>query len=372
MIHYAPPDAPLDRALLDAPGGFAWWYVDLVDDQGSGLVLIWSFGLPFLPGYAGAAREGHAQAPRSRPSINLALYTRGRPDCYVLQEYAPDQVVWEPGTERCVFGDSVLETAERDGIREVRADLVLPLPGTDTPLEARLLAAGPACRAGGPLPGFGGADRAHAWTPLLTACTGSASLRVGNTWATRLEGRLYHDRNGSARPLHDLGIDHWIWGRVAAPDGERVVYLVWGHGEDTPAAAGFEVDADGGLRQVPELEVELEGPRRHLYGMRDWRALTLNSAGAPWLRLSTAHLLDNGPFYLRYLLDAELPDRTRCRGIGEAVRPDRVDLVNLRPFVRMRVHRLRGLNEPLLPLFTGPRRGRLGRLWTHVVHPEAS
>ena len=52
MLSLTSPDTPLDRTLLDVAGGFAWWYLDLVDERGDGLVLIWSFGLPFLPGYA--------------------------------------------------------------------------------------------------------------------------------------------------------------------------------------------------------------------------------------------------------------------------------------------------------------------------------
>jgi len=43
-----------DPAVLRSPGGFTWFYVDLVDGQGRGATVIWSWGLPFLPGYARA------------------------------------------------------------------------------------------------------------------------------------------------------------------------------------------------------------------------------------------------------------------------------------------------------------------------------
>jgi hypothetical protein len=72
-------------------------------------------------------------------------------------------------------------------------------------------------------------------------------------------------------------------------------------------------------------------------------------------------LLDNGPFYQRYLL------RGRCGpdegyGIGENLVPDRVDTDLLRPLVRMRVHRAVGPNSMWLPLFSGDSEGRWGRL----------
>ena len=76
----------MTAAALQRPGGFAWWYLDLVDDNGYGLVLIWAWGLPFLPGLARDARRGQPSLPRERPAISFALYEGGRCTCYLLQE----------------------------------------------------------------------------------------------------------------------------------------------------------------------------------------------------------------------------------------------------------------------------------------------
>ena len=40
MLQFDDPTRPLDPALLDARGGFAWWYVDALDDAGNGLVAV--------------------------------------------------------------------------------------------------------------------------------------------------------------------------------------------------------------------------------------------------------------------------------------------------------------------------------------------
>ena len=76
-------------------------------------------------------------------------------------------------------------------------------------------------------------------------------------------------------------------------------------------------------------------------------------------------VLDNGPFYQRYLL------RGRCGadegfGVGENLVPDRVDTDLLRPLVRMRVHRAGGPNSMWLPLFSGDSAGRWSRLLGHA------
>ena len=64
MLNFCSP--PEDDRLPEAPGGFCWWYVDLVDERGDGAVLIWGFALPFLePPTALPAAE--------RPFVNLEI-----------------------------------------------------------------------------------------------------------------------------------------------------------------------------------------------------------------------------------------------------------------------------------------------------------
>ena len=69
MIPVTPvPPGLADQALLDVPGGFLWCYLDLVDATGDGLVLVVSFGLPFLPGGSSARAllpVDEALAPRA-------------------------------------------------------------------------------------------------------------------------------------------------------------------------------------------------------------------------------------------------------------------------------------------------------------------
>src|SRR5687768_10564437 len=107
MLHIGDSATELDPQLLRAPGGFLWWYADLVDERGNGLVCIWSFGLPFLPGYASASRRGTPQLPEERPSFNIAVYERGKLVCYLLQEYEPSEVEW--ASTRWRFGRTSIQ-----------------------------------------------------------------------------------------------------------------------------------------------------------------------------------------------------------------------------------------------------------------------
>ncbi|MCA9492057.1 MAG: hypothetical protein KC621_19125, partial [Myxococcales bacterium] len=117
---------PTDPTRAEAKGGFTWWYADLVDARGDGLVVIVALGLPFLPGYASAAREGRAPAAVERPSVCVAHVQGGRLAFWALHETDPARVVWEP--TRALLGDNALRVGV-DGGASLRAALGGELPG---------------------------------------------------------------------------------------------------------------------------------------------------------------------------------------------------------------------------------------------------
>lgn len=361
VISISPPEQPLHRGLLEAPGGFAWWYADMVDDQGDGLVLIWSYGLPFLPGYASAARRGEAPAAGERPSLNLATYRRGELDFYLLQEYSPTQVNWSAEGDAWTFGDNRLISRIEDGRRVMRADLSTDIPGSDGKLSGSIEIEG------APRKPFGGETHIdglpeHDWTPLTVLADGRAVLEFpdGSSWTC--SGRAYHDRNGGNVPLHDVGIDHWIWGRAPFEDRELIYYLLWPAPGEPPTAVGLEIGPDGSTTFHEALDVRRAGGSRNMGGLKWWRQLELGLDGDPWLEVSHRWVVDSGPFYMRYLTRASAPDGSTATGVGELCEPARIDLGRHRPLVRMRVHKPRGRNSMWLPLFSGPREGRVTRL----------
>ena len=364
MIDLASANTPVSVELLDIPGGFAWWYVDLVDDQGDGIVLIWSFGLPFLPGIASDARKGRPSAPRSRPSLTLSVYEGGVATAYLLQEYDPVQATWEPaqgeeGVDRWRFGESSIRSQARSGRREVEVQLSCELPGGGR-LEGSITVSGASCM-GVQTRGSQGAEPVHAWAPLAMVATGSADLQI-NGRQVRLSGRAYHDRNSGQRPLHDLGIRRWSWGRLAFLERE----VIWYHLE--PEAPGqptrdmvLEVRPDGQLRAVEDHAVEVGPQRWSPFGLRWPRWIRFKDVEGEQVEVRFHHKVDDGPFYHRYLVEG-LRNGESARGVAELVVPDRVDLPWMRPLVRMRVHHAQRANSFWLPLFTGTREGRVGRL----------
>lgn len=365
MIELCSAASTPDPAVLRSPGGFTWFYVDLVDERGGGATVIWSWGLPFLPGYAQASRAGRPELPIDRPSVNIVVYGQGRERFYLLSELPADHCVWGEDGRSWKLGDCMFtwsDTAAVNGAAPTRTlhghlDLALPTGGRVT---GELWLSGPLRRDGehaaGPDP-----SRSHVWTPVVAASRGGLRL---NTPGGELvvEGRGYHDRNSAPQPLHDLGIQSWWWGRIALPGRDVVFYRL------TPSAPGaaprdlvVELGADGSFRTCEDAGFEVGRLRRSPWGLRWPTSAAFLDPDGRRVEVEVSALLDNGPFYQRYLL------RGRCGsdegyGIGENVVPDRVDSDLLRPLVRMRVHRAEGPNSMWLPLFSGDSDGRWARM----------
>ncbi len=345
----------LPHRLLNEPGGFAWWYVDWWDADQNGAVFIWSFGLPFLPGHVGSSRRGHPLLAGSRPSLNVVLYRAGRPSFYLLQEYPQADADWSGDTVR--LGSSRLRTRRVRDVRAVDLDIDCEIPGSKHRLTGTFRARGPAVRHRQEPERSDG----HLWTPLLAGCDGELSLKVGCEAVADGSGRVYHDRNGSPRSIETLGIERWLWGRVALPQGERIWYLLWGH-DGRLEAHVIDVDRDGMATRFPDVRVQLASMRRARYGLRYPSVVELWSGQKRVLVAQHTEVVDDGPFYLRMHTRAVTGDGAAGQGSGEMLVPDRIDVEWQRPLVGMAVHHTARPNSMWLPLFSGPRRGRWKRL----------
>ena len=360
VITLTAPKRPLESSCLQQQGGFAWWYLDICDeDARRGLVLIVSYGLPFLPGIADAARRGVPGDPRLRPSINLATYDRGRTSCYVLQELAPQQAHWlaTADGEEWRFGDSTLVLRNAGEELIIEADLAIVIDGL-TKIEGQLNVRGAPRLPSHDEELVGSVE--HSWSPQTGVAHGEVSLDIDGT-PFSFAGRAYHDRNGSRRPLHELGIERWIWGRASFPDEERIVYALWPQHRGPVEAFGVSVLRNGRTHITRDLDVEID-QRRTWLGVPALRRARFLRGDSVFLSADAEKPVDVGPFYSRSLWRAQAEDVSgTAPGFCEVVVPDRVDLPRHRPLVRMRV----ATPSPSLwlPLFCGPQAGRFERLW---------
>jgi len=316
-------------------GGFAWRYVDLVDDTGGGVVLIWGWALPFLAPSA-------TDAPADHPVINLVVYQGGVPVFYHLQRFDPAAVRTVPGGWR--FGDNLLQSErEGDGWR-VRASLDLPVAGATGRARAELELLGPAAFGH---PGQGGP---HAWSVLSTPAKATFHLECPGIAPIAMAGRGYHDENHCERPLTALGIREWAWGRVAEPEAERIHYAVVGNGE--PVSLDVTAWPSGRLEFGPVNTFSGEGCVGGTWGFSAPQRLQVNEQA-----LNAGKPVDESSFYLRFPLTSP-----RGRGWGERVRPAAIGSRWMQPMVQLCVTDPGDDGSFLLPWFSGPRATRVSRL----------
>jgi carotenoid 1,2-hydratase len=195
-----------------APGGYAWWYLDALSDDGRhGLVLIAFIGSVFSPSYYRARGTPHAD-PYQHCALNVALY--GGPEGrWALTEYARSAVSCRPhllslGASRLRWSGATLECEvdERCAPLPTRVRGVVRLESTAlTDLCVPL-----------------SADGSHRWRPLAPQARVTVEFEQPRL---RWQGGGYLDSNEGNSGL-EQAFTHWTWLRAHTAAGTAIVYDV--------------------------------------------------------------------------------------------------------------------------------------------------
>lgn len=355
MLRLLPSIHP-DSLFADASAvlSFRWWYVDVLDAEGNGVVCIFSEGLPFLPESATPRRE--------RPSVNIVLYEGGVEQFYLLQEFDASDMLYQTSqtddglVERWQIGAHIFQRKTLNGV--VAVDITLSTT-SDTSLAHALHGAirfeGALCQTL-----IGEAQCAHQWIPMVMNTIAQVQLDT-QLVSFDFEGRVYHDSNISTKPLTQLDIAHWWWGRVPFADGDLIFYLLWptGDSESQPIQIALMVgDAESSL--YPVSTTHIDKSYTSIYGLthpHHWQILLEDGRA---IQVSVRSKLDDAPFYQRFLIDVTLDGQTAL-GFMEHVVPTQLGIPWQQPFVRMKTHYKDQACSFFSPLFTGPQKGRWAR-----------
>ena len=110
MIKLGHRDELFDLNLMQRVGSFTWWYVDLVDSEGNGAVLIWFAGLPFLP------LKSLKRKPKELSGLTLSLYRDHKIDFYAFQTYPSDSFTINAKQTEWQVGDSLFKMSLFKGL----------------------------------------------------------------------------------------------------------------------------------------------------------------------------------------------------------------------------------------------------------------
>jgi carotenoid 1,2-hydratase len=277
-----------------AHGGYAWWYVDAISDDGRcALVAIAFLGSVFSPYYARArakATAGQAE-PLQHVAINVALYGPGGKR-WAMTERSQQQL--SRSASQLTIGPS---SVAWDGNK-----LRLSLDEWSQPWPARLRGSVTlhplALAASEPLELDSRSE--HRWWPIAPCCRVEVDLHSPHL---QWQGNGYLDSNRGCGPL-DKTFASWQWSRADLPGGGSAVIY-----------DAHEVDATTrqlALRFGTQGSVEnFEAPPEHGLSSSLWRiARSQRCEVGQQPRLVRS--LEDTPFYSRSLIDT--------RWLGQPVR----------------------------------------------------
>jgi carotenoid 1,2-hydratase len=269
-------------------GGYAWWYVDAISDDGRHALSIIAFiGSVFSPYYASARRRGRAD-PRNYCALNVALYgTRGKH--WALTERGRASL-FQSTRELAIGSSSVMWTG--DALTIDIAELAIPrfrrLRGKVRLYPAALTDREFALDAGG----------RHVWRPIAPVARIDVQMEDPHL---RWCGSGYLDSNAGSSPL-EQDFASWTWSRAHTEDGAAIFYdAVRRDGEPFSLALRFD-DAGGCETVTPPGMAPLP-----ISGWRIHRRTRSEESGTA----SVLRTLEDTPFYARSLVSSQLLGKAR-------------------------------------------------------------
>jgi carotenoid 1,2-hydratase len=271
-----------------APGGYLWWYLDaLADDGRHGLTIIAFVGSVFSPYYRFARWRGQAE-PEQHVALNVALYGQDRRR-WTMTERGRTQLQ-RSAHELCI-GPSRLHWDGQALCFDID-EVGMPLPRRVRG-RVRVFPSG-LCRYSTPLDAAG----RHRWGPIAPCARIEVDLpQPGLRWA----GAAYLDSNEGDEPV-DRGFHTWDWSRAGLQDGSTAVLY------DLRPKVPTLPERLVAMRFAPDGSAEpLPAPPRQLLPRSRWGLRRTQRADAPPRVL---HTLEDTPFYTRSVLAAELQGQT--------------------------------------------------------------
>jgi carotenoid 1,2-hydratase len=336
-----PPSAgdptPLRFDLSVVPGGYAWWYLDGISDDGAhGLTIILFVGSVFSPSYArarkclGSGRDGEVELAAAERfcAVNVALYDLregGRAGAWALNEHADfarDRESLRIGSSSVRWTEPAPGQPELVIELDERATLFFGRPGPPLRGRVRLRPAtifAPRVE----LDRWQAAPR-HRWYPVAPHARVEVELDEPKL---RFSGSGYHDVNEGDEGL-EQGFASWNWLRCDLGEATTIAYDVIDHAGRPHARAWRFAAERGEIEAIPEGEL---GPAVALPTTR-WgvaRAVRSDPGHPP----SLVQTLEDAPFYSRNLV------RVRLGGREGAAMHESIDL---RRFARAWVRFLLG------------------------------
>ncbi|MDM7949870.1 carotenoid 1,2-hydratase [Hydrogenophaga sp.] len=268
-------------------GGYLWWYIDALSDDGThGLSLIAFVGSVFSPYYAWARRGGAATRPDNHCALNVALYSRHARRWSMTERGERhnhrERALFTIGPSQLHWNGSSLDIH----IDEVGAPIPRRIKGRIRLFPEQLFGFSTALDTNG----------RHRWGPLAPQARVEVELQHP---AQRWSGSAYLDSNEGDEPV-ERAFTEWDWSRARLADGSTAVLYDVEPEQDHGRLLALRFQRDG---QVTPFEA----PPQHALPRTAWRIARRQRSDSP---PQIIEQLEDTPFYQRAMLRQQLLGET--------------------------------------------------------------
>ncbi len=269
-----------------APGGYLWWYVDALSDDGRhGLTIIAFVGSVFSPYYAWARRGTGIPDPQAHCALNVALYGPG--GRWAMTERSARQCT--RAADSFVIGPSRVHWSGQClqiDIDEVCVPIPRRVRGQVRLYPQRLFDYSVPIDAQG----------RHRWGPIAPTARVEVEMQAP---ALRWQGQAYLDSNEGDEPIVQA-CREWDWSRALMADGSTAVIYDVQNEDGSGQLLARRFGLDGAV-------TDFDAPPRQAMPRTGWAlSRRLRSASAP----RVVEQLEDTPFYQRAIVSSQLLGET--------------------------------------------------------------
>lgn len=319
--------------------GYEWWYFDaLSSDKQWGIVIIFYQGNPFSPKYI----KANNALPSEFPAISVSIYKNGKTEFYSFLEYGKDTFKWNVEDCTASIGSNFFKRTDSEEGINYELLLAQTLDSghyINTKLKFK------SSRISEDLIEHESANEQHYWNLIQPVAQVSGSITInGKSKQQNISffGNGYHDHNIGFEPMKDSFKD-WYWGRFHFKES-TLIYYVMNSLDGAQQYEAWLISNDGKEVVVKFDEIRLLDDSKNLFGLQVARKIELSAQGTK-VSIQQRDLIDNGPFYQRYLSEAIIHHNSETEaitGISEYIKPEKIYEEKYWWMVRMR---LRFLNR---------------------------
>ncbi len=332
----------IDDEFLDAEKprkGYEWWYFDAISaDKIWSIVIIFYQGNPFSANYL---QGKYTRKSEEYPALSISVYKNGKTEFYSFLEFPKSQFLYDDDEDiHLSIGGCAFHRKSLADTVEYELNLNQTLESNHS-IVGKLKFIGD--RASGSLIESSSKGEKHYWNLLQPRSKVVGSFKIAgktDSYHVGFHGDGYHDHN-VGHELMSESFKDWYWGRFHFQKYTIVYYIMNGFHAKQHQAWLI-------TRNNQELagffdSFELTNEKKNLLGLATYRDIKLSGLLGN-LIIRNQKVIDNGPFYQRYLSEAEFSDVSGVQkqmGISEYIHPARIEDEKYWWMVRMRIRYLR-------------------------------